>query len=463
METEPKIRESVTRCVGLLKKAQTDSEKFAALLVVGEMDKTHKLSTDERKLVYLSIDFSFIKKLLNSTKELQGCGKMALVSIGLTILSCIVNEIDYYSSKPHDIFQMVPKLFQIITGVSRDKQKDLIEGDLSQDKQTDRPDKNLLDKEILDHCFSILSSLASNGSGCVFIIDSGLDFLKNANFKFEDEVSMKVGKLILQTLVVLDTEHLNPYAEPLNDFMSSIAYNFSLCQDIKKFELLELYVDLLFIRKEKLLIKDEHLRIYAEDLKCLRKGIMEIIQSKTDLKYRHLALKLVSLLIDLCGVTWTYTVYQDENQKYSQKFLHLVIALTALEINLAFHDIKNNFELLSFLFSTIENIIVALSSADDKVMTELQHCTIGSPILPKILQTINGVVSILVQYLDEVRNNSSENDACKDIKVIACTRLLCIYMSEETQAMKKDIIKISPFLIKLAKASFTKNRTGTID
>ncbi|XP_065063276.1 neurochondrin-like [Rhopilema esculentum] len=463
METEPKIRESITRCVGLLKKAQTDSEKFAALLVVGEMDKTHKLSTDERKLVYLSIDLSFIKKLLNSTKELQGCGKMALVSIGLTILSCTVNEIDDYSSRHHDIFQMVPKLFQIITDVSQEKQKDVSEGDLPQDKQTDRSDKNLLDKEMLDHCFSILSSLASSRSGCVSIIDSGLDFLKNANLKFEDEVDMKVGKLIWQTLVALDTEQLNPYAEALNDCMSSIAHKFSLCQDIKKFELLELYFDLLLVRKEKLLTKDEHLKIHAEDLKCLRKGIMEIIQSKTVVKYRHLSLKLVSLLIELCGLTWAYTVYQDENQKYSQKFLHLVVSLTALEINLAFYDNKDNFELLSFLFSTIENIIVALSSTEDKVVTDLQHCTIGAPILPKILQTIHEAISILVQYLDEVRNNSSESDACKDIKVIACTRLLCIYLSEETQAMKKDIIKISPFLIKLAKASFTKDRIGLLE
>jgi len=115
-----------------------------------------------------------------------------------------------------------------------------------------------------------------------------------------------------------------------------------------------------------------------------------------------------------------------------------------------FYDKSDDISLLSFLFMIIENSIESIAKSEvDSMVSQL-----GENVASKILQTITGTVKEVVFFLDEMKESLQLPDACKNLKILACIRLLCAYMSEETQALEKEVVKIAPYMLELAMTAF---------
>lgn len=432
------VRDSVKRYLNALKAARTDSEKFAALLVIAQIEKNLKLTVQERKAVYGSIELTFIKRLINSQKEPEDCEKGTLASLGVTILSCMVNEIEDANKNP-EILRMIPHLLGIIyekasSGKSR-------EGKICE-----------LEKEIIENSFRVLLSISSSKPGCKCITHC---WALKSKTPLDKDILLKMIHLIVTCLPCLEEDSITAMKNPLEELLSQASSYFALSQDEEKFALLDEIFSLVSACLGRNTF-DENTDSNFATLQHLRKGLLDIIQSKVNVKYRHLSLKLASVLIEVFGVKWTFIPFKDEDEKISKKFLHLLVSLTSIEIKMIFLDKSDDVALMSYLFSTIENVIESLSANKHDVI----DAYLGEHVASKILQTISGISAEVIYYLDEVKETMQAHDACQDMKINACVRLLCAYMSEETQALEKEVEKIAPYLIELVKASFVANGKG---
>ena len=436
MENNSEVRDSVKQYIDALKIANTDSEKFAALLVVAQIEKNLRLTPNERKAVYGSLELAFIKKLLHCKREPDDCEKGTLISLGLTILSCMMNEWEEISER-HEILDFIPRLVEIVYEINGG---------------CDEIATEALEKDILDSCFSILLILASNESGCKCILHS---------WSMKSKVALKAGssielmKILVTCVAVLAGNVLVGFKDDIKHLVFQAASLFSSASSQDKFTLLTLISQLFITGSEKQVFN----HVYGEfvgELQLLRRGLVDVIQSKVDKKQRHVSLKLISTLINLFGLKWTCISFPEEDEKYSKKFLHLLVSLTAVEIKMFFYDKSDDISLLSFLFMIIENSIESIAkSEDDSMVSQL-----GENVASKILQTITGTVKEVVFFLDEMKESLQLPDACKNLKILACIRLLCAYMSEETQALEKEVVKIAPYMIQLAITAFDFHKDG---
>ena len=438
MEDNSEIRDSVKRCANALKVAKTDSEKLATLLVVAQLEKNFQLTAGERKAVYRSLELAFIERLLNAKVEPEGCEKGTLMSLGVTILSCMINEIDKVS-KGRKILGLVPRLVAII-----------YEANGSNDRE-EHPSQNS-DKEIIDNCFDILLIIASSEDGCKRIMHCWSTKSKDVLNK---EKCMKLLQLMANCIAKLKEDALVSFREHVKELFSQAASFFCLSNDQNKFTLLAQILDIFSVCTEKNIFNSIS-DTFETELKLLRRGLLDVMQSKVDKKYRHMALKLISELIEVFGLKWTCVSFPDEDEKYSKKFLHLLVSLASVEIKMLFYDKSDDITFLSYLFRIMESSIEAISTdKDDIIDTQL-----GENMATKILQAISGTVKEVVFFLDEIKETLQPTDACKNLKIMACVRLLCAYMSEETQALEKEVVKIAPYMIELGKVSFHLHKNG---
>ena len=435
MEARCELRDSVVRYINALKVARNDSEKFAALLVIAQVEKSLQLTQTERKAVYGSLDLTFIKRLLNSKKVPEGCEKGTLMSLGLTILSCMISEVEE-ARESQEILDLVPRLVGIIYELN---------GSCESGDDTNAN----LEKDALDNCFKILLIIASNEDGCIRFMQS---WSSKSSKSLAREKCIEILRIVVNCTVFLTQHVLASVKEPLEEFFSRAAFLFSASNDQDKFTLLALIFELINKNTEKEILNHNSDKFVTE-LKFLRKGLLDILQSKVDKKYRHLSLKLISELIELFGMNWTCMVCPDEDEKYCKKFLHLLVSLTSVEVKMLFYDMNEDILLMSYLFAILEKSIEAISS--NMVETQL-----GENMAAKILQIVSGAVKEIVFFIDETKESLQLTDACVNLKTIACIRLLCAYMSEETQALEKDILRIAPYMIALGEASFQLHKDG---
>ena len=438
MENSGDVRDTIQRYLYALRTAKTDSEKFASLLVVAQIEKNLKLTVQERKAVYESIDLDFIKSLLNAQKEPEGCQKGSSMSLGLTIASCIINEIEGACTSPA-FQQMVPRILAITYEVGSNRE--------GEEKGSDH-----LQKDVIENCFCILAFIASNEVGCEHIMDHLSSKLKTP---LEKETSIKVLQLVVKCIIELDETTAVSFQDAVKDVFYQAASLFSLAKDVDKFTLLGLILDLVSASIEKRMF-DNHGNAFTTELKLLRKGLLDIMQSKVDKKYRHMSLKLISELFEMFGLNWTCISFQDEDEKYSKKFLHFLVSLTSVEIKMLFFDKNLDIAFMSYMFAIIERTIESLSANEHDIIGS----NLGENMASKILETISGVIKEVMYFLDEIKETTETVDACKDMKITACVRLLCAYMSEETQALEKEVLKIAPYLIELGNVSFHVHKKG---
>lgn len=408
---------SIESCLKVLKCAKSDNEKFAALLLVAKLTKAKPLSSQERDELLSTIGLKFIIRLLKSKTAPEGCTVGLYQSIALSILSGLCTD-------PHQVAALgLKRNIEILNGI--------ILRNTSEEE---------LETAIVADCYDILRNLALTSEGCDqllanwtpvtlcrVILDnlSGADRAENVLRCMLSVAGPKIWLTHLQTKL-------------LHSMMVHIVRAFNKFQDDNKFELCG------FLQQMLQSIPDE----MVEECKkstwqpVLVKTMREIFTSRLGEEQRNPTLCLAAVLIDRLGVSTVLPPLTPDCQ-----LLLVITHLSCIEIrmileNFPFEQVVERADVLCSCYLLMENIIYYMTTSpslklDEKQVSQLHHAMVGS-------------VNAILGFLREV----SEEDnlqKCSEPVVIATVRILGVWMSEETSALKEYTYALLPFLLKVSK------------
>ncbi|XP_023331282.1 neurochondrin homolog [Eurytemora carolleeae] len=426
-ESRSHLCEPVRKCIKVLEKAETDTERFAALFLVPKLVKTGDCDKKARMHLVEAIGYSFLARMLRSKDTPEGCSPRMYQSVALSVLSCFVAD-EEIMTNPSVLFNL-PELLDII-------------GDADNEIFED----NLL---LINDAYQVIMAVVSTQKGrLAFISNRGIHYLCEINVKqtFQCEDALK---LILNILTLEGHKCWHYYSGPedFNNLMVKFCREFSILQDELKFELCDVIRTILrsFPKSN---FDDEAW------LPWLQKGLHDILFSKITKKQRDPAMMLVASVIEVSDFEWCLTD-NSETQERSRFFL-IILNLATIEVimlleELTLDEIMANSELLVSCYYIIESAVSYMAS--DRLLL-LDHGQRGQ------LYTAmkNGFASILrfLQELSETLGNQTHHleDQQKKYFVCATIRLLGAWLSEESMAMREEVCEILPFILTLSNQTF---------
>jgi len=111
-DSRSKLNEPVRKCIKVLERAETDTEKFAALFLVPKLVKSSDCDKTARLHLVEAIGFSFLARMLRSKDTPEGCSPRMYQSVALSVLSCFVSD-EEIMTNPSVLFNL-PELLDII-------------------------------------------------------------------------------------------------------------------------------------------------------------------------------------------------------------------------------------------------------------------------------------------------------------------------------------------------------------
>ena len=437
---------AIERCIKALEDAKNDNEKMAALLLVTRIVKVKELDAYSTKQIYEAVGFEFVNRLFATKSVPKGCHQSVYLSLALTVLACFASDQElaihpHMTNKIQIVLDIILKKYQF----SSDEREDDIQ-DLKED------------------CYAILSAISCSPEGCSVLANNGVikDLLTFI------ETNMENSKQALELLLkLLQTAPKHPvvvqHYEDITRLIDNLAKHFEKSPTEIKFTLCEMLTDLLSCSNELFLfIENPAISSISEvNLKLIRKGLMDILQSKAADSQKAQAISLASAVMDIYGIKWTLSKYPNEDTIYSKKFLLLLVSLVSVEMN-TFYDGTNNSANVTYLpcliscFNIIEKVIIHLCNSDrlDQYDFEDDSNTVNSSLIIKLHSALKDCIFGIIQFLTKISQEKKHSHTVNDVIVIGCVRTLCAWMSEETLALKDDFSRVIPFLLTLAKQSF---------
>jgi len=426
-ETRSHLCEPVKKCIKVLEKAETDTEKFAALFLVPKLVKSADCDKRARLHLVEAIGYSFIARMLRSKDTPEGCSPRMYQSVALSVLSCFVAD-EEIMTNPSVLFNL-PELLDII-------------GDADNEIFED----NLL---LINDAYQVIMAIVSTQKGRqAFISNRGIHYLCEINVKqtFQSEDALK---LLLNILTLEGHKCWTYYSGPedFNNLMMKFCREFSILQDEIKFDLCDVIRTILrsFPKSN---FDDETW------LPLLQKGLHDILFSKITKKQRDPALQLVAAVIEVSDFEWCLTDNVETQER--GRFFLIILNLATIEVIMhleeqTLDEIMANSELLVSCYYIIESAVSYMAS--DRLLL-LDHGQRGQ------LYTAmkNGFASIL-RFLQELavmlkdQTHHMDNQQ-KKYFVCATIRILGAWLSEESMAMREEVCEILPFILTLSNETF---------
>lgn len=308
------VLESVKKCVGVIKSAKTDTEKFAALFMVTKTVKAEKCNARSKLALFEAIEFKFIKRLLLSDEVPAGCPPFVYKSVAMSILTalCSVQEV---ATHP-ELIQNVDVFLDIV----------LNEGD---DDEDDVDEDSLM---LVNEAYKCLNFIVS--------FEQGLKAL------FEADTVGKMCKVYLQksfqtdealSLIVTIVEKFGPASwennvQNFNTLMNILTVDFETDHSERKFKLCSILSPLLGNCPVEVVQSTCDNEIWPNKLFL---GLRDILTSKLVKAQRDPAIKLSAQMLSTFGAEWSL---QDEAKP--KAFFLLLIHLASIEIRMHLDDKK---------------------------------------------------------------------------------------------------------------------------
>ena len=425
----PEPKDQLKTCLGMLQNATTDNQKMAALLLFTHLMKSNQSVTVDSKELFNAIDVKFLVRLLNSSNVSEGCPKHMYKSLALNILS---------SFTEHDVL-FHPLLVANLHSIVEVLQMDRTASDMAQ-----------MFGDTVDILF--MFSTSADGSEhlaklkCIPIICKAI--IQNP----------EVDKLldILQGVLV----HLpqNSWAENYSDLLEvSIFFSaqFAENQELLKFTICEKLLALLASFNESQLRTCSGEIFPAKFNADIRKGLNDILQSRCKVEYKYTALRLTGVMIELFGLEWTIVNTNDKSvfDMVNVKFLLLTLSIIQTETRLILESgqIDSKSDFVVSCYAIIEKIIEYLICDNE------QGWSFCDEVVLKIHASLTVIFDCVIQFLIGISSQEATTQMpyYKQPIIIATIRVLCVWLSEETNALIDKISQVLPILLKWAKLGQT--------
>ncbi|XP_078682469.1 neurochondrin-like isoform X2 [Branchiostoma floridae x Branchiostoma belcheri] len=400
------------RCLQTLRQARSDSEQFAALLLVTKMVQAQETDAATRRKIFDAVGFTFPNRLLKS----GGPEGDIYRALGVTIFSCFCTDSQLVLH--HHVTSKIPLFNDIIIeppGSSADDQ--------------------VTHHTMVEDCYQCLLAIGATPAGRTQLINrDSVPVLCQAVSKKMYGYGQAM-QIMRQLLCEHGRELWNKHGDALTNLLTNMANEFSDADDISKFVLCEDLVLLLSGRDKD---SGDFLQYtWAEDVLT---GLSDILGSYIGPEQRNPALELASLMLDHLGIEWAMSA--------NVKFVLLLVNLACVEVRMVLEDpdvkqVLQKSSLMCACYNILESAIMYTS------------CTPDLPLDPKqieqLVESLQGAYVGVTFFLAQIAEQPQ--DTWFHPLVTASVRVLGAWLAEETSALREEVYRILPFLVKLGSLS----------
>jgi hypothetical protein len=414
-----KISEPIKQCAAILKSAKNDTEKFAALFMVTKLVKSKDCTAAGKCVLFEAIGFNFLKKLLTSDDVPEDCPALVYKSVALSILTCFCQD-ENLATHP-DMISSIPVFLEIV--------------------QTADDSDSLI---VVSEAYSCLQSIAT--------YEKGRDaLLKVAGLTKWSEIYLQQSFQTDEALNILVTlaNNFGPTAwdenpKAFHDLLQRLSLDFQTDTTERKFELCDILTSLIFSCRHDLIRKSSEGEMWPESL---YKGITDILKSRITKNQRDPTLKLTAQVVELLGIEWSLQETEDP-----KKFFLLLLQLAAIEVrmqmdNKSFNQSVGNADLITSCFLILEHSLNFMAS--DQIDFEQKE-------KQQTYTALKGAFTAVLSVLTKLTNDKISDNLDGKNKIFTCAmiRVLSAWLAQETSAMRSQVYKILPFVLKLSNKTF---------
>lgn len=407
---------TLKRCLDVLRDASSDSEQFAALLLVTKAVRAGELDSKTRRQIFDAIGFTFPNRLLTSREPPSGCPEHTFRALGLTLLACFCTDPELAGHS--QILNKIPTFNDVLVSPCN-------------------PDST----SMIDDAYQCLTAVMATPRGPRELVTKGTVAALCHAYVNGNYGSDRALTLLLGLLAVAEVKCWQRDAPHLLAVLSKLSEEFLKAEDMTKFELCELLPH--FIPLSSPLTQDSK---GSECLHRIYKGLAKILGSKLSHSQRDPALKLAACLMQACGSEWIPA------GSTGSKFLALLVNLACVEVRLTLEEpdpmeTEGKKEVVTACYVLMEMGIQECLKEEESLLEEAQKMQ-----LIRIMEEAFGAV---IFYLRQVKE-----EELQDPFIFASVRILGAWMAEETSALKQEICELLPFLVHYAKKLFKESGTA---
>jgi hypothetical protein len=427
--------EQLNKSLNMLQNASSDNEKMAALLLFTHLMKANQALSVDLNELFKAVDVTFLVRLLNSSSVPEGCPEFMYKSLALNILSSFSDGGILF----HPL--LISNLSSVVEVLSMGK-------------------TSAETAQMFDDSVAVLLVFSRSTDGCDHLLNSKcIPLICKAILQNPEDDKLFE---ILNGILFLAPQHLwskncSELAEILTFFSTQFAEN----QELVKFATSE-KLSALFSSLCESQVDITCSEIFPTKLKDnIRRGLNDILQARCKVEYKYTALKLTRVMVELFGLQWTL-VNTNETAMLgvsNTKFLLLTLSIIQTEVRLILEggEVDEASELIFSCYVITEKTIEFL------ICDKEQNWSFSNEVIMKIHALLTEMFDCVIQFLiqldsqDDIRpaNQPSSVAWFQRPIVIATVRVLCVWLSEETNALEDKISQVLPVLLKWAKLGQT--------
>ncbi|XP_045191890.2 neurochondrin-like [Mercenaria mercenaria] len=409
METEEK--HDVSQYLTVLRRAKSDNEKFAALLMVAKTTKDKSCDVSIKREILDAVGGKFFSRLLKTNKVPDDCPPNIYKNVAMSVLSALCTEPEVANS---------PVLTENVTSFNN-----IVLLNPGEEE----------DKQLVDDTYDCFNSLCQSELGLEFLLKA-----KSVSTFCQAVISQSYGfekahELICCVVSCFGPDTWNGCEQAYHSYVNFLGRQFLEDETLHKFEMCKTLVFLLSAAPN-----DKEETVEPPWIRPIVRGLDNILRSKIGPTQREPALKLASMMVQVCGIYSIQPPYT-----YDFKLFLLTTHLCCVEVRMVLEDqdltlASDKGRLLSSCYTFLENVINHLTSGatidiDDRQVMQL-HCAMV------------GAFGAVIHFLKRV---SIDTNVQWNSIILATVRVLGAWMAEETSALREEIYELIPFLIQISK------------
>ncbi|KAG7164899.1 Neurochondrin-like [Homarus americanus] len=426
----PTMSSPVERGILILRRANTDTERFAALLMLTKLIKVEEFDESCKKSLMEAMGLHFLARLLRTDEVPEGCPPFMFKSIAMTILTCFISSC---LGNP-TLYALIPVLSEFIA-----MSADTSDGDLT----------------LIKDSYQCMKSIASEKGGRKAIIDfeavgSLVDAYTAEGYCYDDAL-----EILLMVVTEEGARTWEDEPEAFIKLMNHVAHEFAVDQGEIKFKLCDTLSELL--QSLPLLTVESG---QPEWKKNLHKGLSDIIFSKLSREQRDRGLKLAGTAMETLGVSWVLQVENEATgETKGRQLLLLLVHLACIEVRMSLED-KTFEEAVALASPTTAcytilelAIIFLVNGAVDFEQKQKQQ----------LYAALKGAFKAVLTFLNGASvDDSFLENSVNHLFVCATIRVLGAWLAEETAANKEEVYQTIPFIIKISRYNFEHNKRKAV-
>ncbi|KAL4234846.1 hypothetical protein ACF0H5_006487 [Mactra antiquata] len=411
METDEK--HDISKYLEALRRAKTDNEKFAALLMIAKISKDSSSDVTLKKEILDAVGGKFFSRLLKTNKVPEDCPPNIYKCVALSVLSALCRD---------------PEV--AISSVLTDNVTSFNSIILERPNESDTETKQLVDSTY--DCFNSLCQ-SEQGLECLLKSKSISTFCQTVIsqcYSFE-----KAHDMICCLVSCFGPDAWNGCEQSYHAYVNFLGRQFLEDETLHKFDMCKTLVFLLSAAPN-----DKEETIEPPWIRPIVRGLDNVLRSKIGPSQREQALKLASVMVHVCGI---YSIQPPYTHDF--KLFLLTTHLCCVEVRMILEDsdltlASNKGRLLSSCYTFLECVINHLTSGatidiDDRQVMQL-HCAMV------------GAFGAVINFLKRV---SMDTSVQWNSIILATVRVLGAWLAEETSALREEIYDLIPFLVQISK------------